>query len=106
MSASTVTDRTAPTVIPAGAPPLRASRLPPSLRLSILFVINFSISSLLLSYVPEYFGPQLGAISKAPEDADLLTPILRLGYKMGVIWAGWWLSYDCGLRADSEEPHS
>lgn len=94
MSASTVTDRTAPTVVPAGAPPLRASRLPSSLRLSILFVINFSISSLLLSYVPEYFGPQLGAISKAPEDADLRTPILRLGYKMGVIWAGWWLSYD------------
>jgi hypothetical protein len=105
--------RAPPAVIPAGTPPMRASRLPPYLRLPILFVLNVGISLAFWEYVTSFLGHELGAISKVPQGQHELTPyerehapyehhhlapFVRLLYKFMVIWAGWWLRYDCKAR--------
>jgi hypothetical protein len=89
--------RAPPAVIPTGAPPMRASRLPPYLRLPILFVLNVGISLAFWEYASSFLGPELGAISKKPDEEHHLAFPVRLLYKFVVIWAGWWLRYDCKM---------
>jgi hypothetical protein len=74
---------------------MRASRLPPYLRLPILLMLNIGFSLTFWSYASPFLGGELGAISKRPEEEHDLAVGVRLLYKFGVIWAGWWLRYDC-----------
>lgn len=95
MAPSKITDRTSLAVIPTSTPPVRASRLPTYLRLPILLVLNLGISSALWTYAAQFLGNELGVVSRQTIPDDILTPTVRLLYKIGVIWAGWWLKYDC-----------
>ncbi|KAF2637312.1 hypothetical protein P280DRAFT_472462 [Massarina eburnea CBS 473.64] len=103
MAPPTLIERGSPTVVPAStsAPPLRqGSKLPPRVRLLILFVLNLGLHSALLTVTNNFLGNELGQIAKKPdrkgdEPLDLfylLAP--RLGYKLAVVWLGWWLNYD------------
>jgi len=93
--ATKIIDRTSPAVIPAGTPPMRASRLPPYLRLPVLLVLNLGISTAFWSYASPFLGNELGSVSKLPHEENNLAPWVRVLYKFGVIYAGWWLRYDC-----------
>ena len=95
MAPTKIIDRTSPAVIPAATPPMRASRLPPYLRLPVLLVLNLGLSSAFLSYASPFLGNELGSVSKLPDAENNLAPWVRVLYKLSVIWAGWWLSYDC-----------
>ena len=103
MAPSKLADRAPPTVVPNGAPPLRASRLPAHLRLPILLVLNLGLQSVLWTFTNNLLGNELGAVSKKPGENDLVTPAARLGYKMLVIWLGWRLKYDCTTAAGASQ---
>lgn len=95
MAPAKILDRASPAVVPAATPPMRASRLPPYLRLPVLLVLNLGISSAFWTYASPFLGNELGVVSKNPDEEETLAAWVRLLYKISVIWAGWWLSYDC-----------
>jgi hypothetical protein len=108
MAPPVLIERGSPTVVPASAlvpnsAPLRASRLSPLVRLAILFILNLSLQSALLTVTNNFLGNELGAISRMPDvrnenrvvDNLIAAPQARLGYKLIVVWLGWWLNYDC-----------
>lgn len=97
MAPSKITDRTSPAVIPKGTPPLKASRLPPQLRLPILLVLNLGLHSIFLTLTTNFLGEELGPVSKRGDDAAIIAPAARLVYKVAVIWLGWRLNYDCEM---------
>ncbi|KAF2183059.1 hypothetical protein K469DRAFT_584140 [Zopfia rhizophila CBS 207.26] len=93
MAPSKVTDRAEPAVVTSGAaPPLRASRLPPRLRIPILVVLSLSLRSALLPIATSFLGEELGNISK--KEDDLLLGLFHLAYKILVLWLGWTVNYD------------
>ena len=100
MAPPKITDRTSPAVVPKGAPPLRASRLPTSLRLPILLVLNLCISGTLWTFTSNFLGNELGPISRDDND-PITSPLARIVYKVFVIWLGWRLHYDCAMRSDA-----
>lgn len=96
MASSTLVDRGSPNVVPNSARPIRPTRLPSRLRLGILVVLNLCLQGALWTAASDYLGlNELGAVSKRTDPDDLLTPFLRLAYKIGVVWLGWKLDYDC-----------
>ncbi|ORY01170.1 hypothetical protein BCR34DRAFT_575038 [Clohesyomyces aquaticus] len=94
MAPSRVISRAEPVVVPNGvtSPPLRASRLPSSLRFPIVVVLSFSIRSMLLSTAANFLGEELGNISRREDDPYRVGGFLA--YKVLVLWAGWHLNYD------------
>jgi hypothetical protein len=96
MAPSKVIDRTSPAVIPTGAPPIKTARLHPFLRLFLLVALNSIITTILWTSTTEFLGNELGTVHK-PEQG-LVEAMARLFYKIGAVWAGWWLSYDCKHR--------
>lgn len=96
-----VIDRTEPTVIPRTHTPMR-SRLPPVLRVPILFILNLGISTVLWSLASNFLNPELGAISRVPKEDDLITfysPLARLAMRLATTWMTWYFNYDGKLCA-------
>lgn len=86
-------DRAPPTVVTNGTPPLRASRLPSRLRVPILIVLNWGVQNALWSVAENFLDPELGAITRT--ENEWWSPYARLGYKVLIIFLGWYLRYDC-----------
>jgi hypothetical protein len=103
MASTKLTDRASPAVIPIGTPPMKATRLPPYLRLFLLIALNLIISSTLWTTTANFLGNELGIVSK-PEGGNV-EAAARLSYKIGVVWAGWWLSYDCKAPSEVSVDH-
>jgi len=91
----TMDTRPSPTVVPS--PALRA-RLPAFVRLPMLIILNIGLQTALWSTFVNYFGPELGAVSKRPDESDWIAPLLRLASKTAMVSIAWWLRYDCKTR--------
>jgi hypothetical protein len=104
MASSRLIDRTEPVVIPrAHATPTMRSRLSSPLRVLILIVLNSGLKSALWSFALNFLNPELGAISKVPDEADLFSlslysPIARVIMNIGTICMNWYFNYDCKNR--------
>ncbi|CAO2653272.1 Nn.00g026830.m01.CDS01 [Neocucurbitaria sp. VM-36] len=96
MAPTKLIDRAEPAVVTHTHTPVR-SRLPAILRVPILVVLNLGINTALWSFVSNFLSPELGAISKVPNEGDLLSlysPGARLGMRIFTIWLTWYFSYD------------
>lgn len=97
MAPTKLTDRAEPAVVSHTHTPVR-SRLPSLLRVPILVVLNLGINTALWSFVSNFLTPELGAVSKVPNEADLFSlysPGARLGMRIFTIWMTWYFNYDC-----------
>jgi hypothetical protein len=97
MATSTLTDREAPAVLSNPHAPVR-SRLPRGVRLLLLVVLNLCINGALWEFVSNFLTPELGAVSKIPNENDMLSlysPMARLGMRILTIWMTWYFNYDC-----------
>lgn len=94
--------RTEPTVIRSGRPittPYK-SRLPTPLRIGILVFVNFALRGVLWSFAETLLNPELGAISRIPDDRSFFAPSFyspgaRLGMAAATNYVNWYLNYDC-----------
>lgn len=89
----------APTKLTTRGEPVR-SRLPPLLRVPILVVLSLGLNTALWSFVSNFLTPELGAISKIPNEGDFYSfysPLARLAIKIATISMTWYFNYDCKL---------
>ncbi|KAF1843191.1 uncharacterized protein K460DRAFT_140751 [Cucurbitaria berberidis CBS 394.84] len=96
MAQTKLIDRSEPAVFSRTHTPVR-SRLPATLRVPILVALNLGINTALWSFVSNFLSPELGAVSKVPNEADLwslYSPGARLGMRVFTIWLTWYLNYD------------
>ncbi|KAH8708572.1 hypothetical protein GQ44DRAFT_715228 [Phaeosphaeriaceae sp. PMI808] len=96
MASGKLIDRTAPVVIPRAHATAR-SRLPSLLRVPILMVLNLGLKTALWSFASNFLTPELGAISKVPDENDLwslYSPGARLSMNTGTILMNWYFEYD------------
>jgi hypothetical protein len=104
MSSTRLIDRTEPSVVPrAHTTPSVRSRLSAPLRVLILLVLNLGLKSALWSFALNFLNPELGAISKVPNEAELwswslYSPIARVIMNIGTIYMNWYFNYDCKNR--------
>lgn len=98
MAPTEVIERKAPEVVPQShAAPVR-SRLPPVLRVPILITLNMSINALLWEFAANFLTPELGAVSKVPDENDftsLYSPAMRIAMRCLTVCMTWYLRYDC-----------
>jgi hypothetical protein len=103
MAPTAVIEREAPNVIPHAHTPMR-SRLPPALRVPILISLNMGINALLWEFTSNFLRPELGAVSKVPNEDDMTSfysPFARVGMRWLTVWMTWYFNYDCKSRASS-----
>ncbi|KAF1832877.1 hypothetical protein BDW02DRAFT_590082 [Decorospora gaudefroyi] len=96
MAPPTVIEREAPDVIPRAHKPTR-SRLPPVLRVPILISLNMGINALLWEFTSNFLTPELGAISKVPNEGDVTSfysPVARIAMRWLTVCMTWYLNYD------------
>lgn len=97
MASTEVIEREAPEVVTKSHAPVR-SRLPTALRVPILICLNAGINALLWEFVSNFLSPELGAISKVPQENDVTSfysPHARLAMRWLTVCMTWYLSYDC-----------
>jgi hypothetical protein len=98
MASTKLTDRTEPHVVPRAHTTAVRSRLPWYLRVPILVVLNSGIKTLLWSFALNFLAPELGIISRIPQETDLwsvYSPAARLGMHAAIIGMNWYFQYDC-----------
>ncbi|EMD60623.1 hypothetical protein COCSADRAFT_163932 [Bipolaris sorokiniana ND90Pr] len=96
MASTEVIEREAPEVVTKSHAPVR-SRLPTALRVPILICLNAGINALLWEFVSNFLSPELGAISKVPQENDVTSfysPHARLAMRWLTVCMTWYLSYD------------
>lgn len=97
MAPTKVIEREAPEVVTRSHAPVR-SRLPTALRVPILICLNSGINMLLWEFASNFLSPELGAISKVPQEDDVTSfysPHARLAMRWLTVCMTWYLSYDC-----------
>lgn len=76
----------------AVADPVRRSQIPPGLRLPLVVILSFSLSSLLFSIVAQITAGDLAAISKHTESWVEITGLL--GWKVVQLAVCWFGGFD------------
>lgn len=100
MAPQTVIEREAPAIVSRAHTPTR-SRLPSALRVPILVVLNLGINMALWEFASNFLTPELGAVSKVPNEHDdfsLYSPGARIAMRIVTVWMTWYFSYDCKTR--------
>ncbi|EMD90221.1 hypothetical protein COCC4DRAFT_30261 [Bipolaris maydis ATCC 48331] len=96
MAPTKVIEREAPEVVTKSHAPVR-SRLPTALRVPILISLNMGINALLWEFASNFLSPELGAISKVPQEDDVTSfysPHARVAMRWLTVCMTWYLSYD------------
>ena len=104
MAPTAVIEREAPDVVPQAHAPMR-SRLPTALRVPILISLNMGINALLWEFTSNFLSPELGAVSKVPNEDDvtsLYSPAARIAMRWLTVCMTWYFNYDCESRAPEE----
>ncbi len=99
MAPTKLTTRGEPAVFSQNRASVR-SRLPPLLRVPIVVVLSLGLNTALWSFVSNFLTPELGAISKVPDEGDFYSfysPLARLAIKIATISMTWYFNYDCKL---------
>ena len=99
MAPTAVIERQAPDVVPNATTraPVR-SRLPTALRVPILISLNMGINMLLWEFTANFLKPELGAVSKVPNEDDVTSfysPVARIAMRFLTVWMTWYFNYDC-----------
>ncbi|RYO07648.1 hypothetical protein AA0121_g11668 [Alternaria tenuissima] len=98
MAPTAVIERQAPDVVPNATTraPVR-SRLPTALRVPILISLNMGINMLLWEFTANFLKPELGAVSKVPNEDDVTSfysPVARIAMRFLTVWMTWYFNYD------------
>ncbi|KAJ5023924.1 hypothetical protein J3E72DRAFT_336583 [Bipolaris maydis] len=96
MAPTKVIEREAPEVVTKSHAPVR-SRLPTALRVPILISLNMGINALLWEFASNFLSPELGAISKVPQEDDVTSfysPHARVAMRWLTVCMTWYLSYE------------
>jgi hypothetical protein len=100
MAPPVLIQREAPNVVPSTHAPMR-SRLPSALRVPILITLNMGINALLWEFTSQFLSPELGAVSKVPNEGDntsFYSPTARIAMRWLTVWMAWYSNYDCKTR--------
>jgi hypothetical protein len=100
MAPPVIIEREAPDVVPSTHAPMR-SRLPSALRVPILISLNMGINALLWEFTSQFLSPELGAVSKVPNERDntsFYSPTARIAMRWLTVWMTWYFNYDCKTR--------
>lgn len=104
MAPTAAIEREAPAVVPQAHAPVR-SRLPTALRVPILISLNMGINALLWEFTSNFLTPELGAVSKVPNEDDvtsLYSPTARIAMRWLTVCMTWYFSYDCKPTAPDQ----